>query len=499
MTNSKVGIFFKTNKSPILWVIGLCILYVLPIIMADRLYVDDLGRTTLGYYGWIGNGRPLAEILMMALSFGGLDLDISPLPLIISVIIYSIVSVAYVKNTIPNKNALITVIASLSFILNPFYLENLSYKYDALPMMFSVCVLLLAYLNISNIYLRIVLATICVMASLSSYQASIGLFVSLAVIEAVASITKGAVLKTVSLRVAERAVGFGIGYLLYDKLIKPATVLESNGYTWQHSQTIPLNGEGFGIFLRNINIYLEKIMKYVTSIPNIIVWLVVIFIIASIVSAVVGIVRSKKSKLEAILCSVMVMASPFIVFSLTFIHMCLLVYPIASPRVFVSFSAFVFLLIALPFMHDKFNRASLVPAVLFIAFSYIYVFSYGNALKFQDEYEKFVAVNIANDLSVIDPYGKLKIQTNGYMDYPQQVSLVINKYPAMKDAILRYLNNDWYWAYFQLGKYGVNNPRARLSAKYASEISRDKALLVRRDYAFYKRGDIVVIQFHGKY
>ncbi|MHA0866193.1 glucosyltransferase domain-containing protein [Enterobacter wuhouensis] len=499
MTDSNVWAFFKNNRRPILWVFGLCILYVLPIIMADRLYVDDLGRTTLGYYGWIGNGRPLAEVLMLALSFGGLDLDVSPLPLLIAVIIYSIVSVAYVKSIIPNKNALITVIASLSFILNPFYLENLSYKYDALPMMFSVCILLLAYLNISNICFRIALPIICVMASLSSYQASIGLFVSLAIIEAVASITKGAALKTASLRVAERAVGFGIGYLLYDKLIKPATVLESNGYTWQHSQTITLNGEGLGIFLRNINIYLEKIMKYVNSMPNIIIWLVVIFMVVSLVSIVFGIFTGKKSKLEAILCSAVVISSPLIVFSLTFIHMCLLVYPIASPRVFVSFSAFVFLLIALPFMHDKFNKASFAPAIIFVAFSYVYVFSYGNALKFQDEFEKYVAVNIANDLSNIDPYGKLKIQTNGYMDYPQQVSLVINKYPAMKDAILRYLNNDWYWAYFQLGKFGVRNDRARLSAKYASEISNDKALLVRRDYSFHKRNNILVIQFHGKY
>lgn len=499
MTTNRIGVFIKNNRLPIFVVFSMCILYVLPIIMADRLYVDDMGRTTTGYYGWKGNGRPFAEMIMKFLSFGGLNLDISPLPLLLALALYSVTSVAYVRSVIPKKGILITVIASLGFIVNPFYLENLSYKYDSFPMMISVCVLLLAYINISNIYARATIATIAVIASLSSYQASIGLFVSLAVIESVSYINKGIDLKFVFLRIVERGLCFGIGYLLYDKVIKPATVLESNGYTWQHSQTILLNKEGFDIFARNVHIYLEKIMKYATSIPSITIALVAFFIVASLGSILFGIFNKQKNKTIAIICSIMVIASPIIVFVLTFIHMCLLVYPIASPRVFVSFSAFIFLMMAILFMHDRFNRASLVPAILFIAFSYVYSFSYGNALKFQDEYENYVAVNIANDLSTIDPLGQLKIQTNGYMDYPQQVAIVLKKYPAMKDAILRYLNNDWYWSYFQLGKYGVTNARAGLSQKYASDISSGKALLVRRDYSFHKRDNILVISFHGKY
>ncbi|PDQ12906.1 hypothetical protein CKK21_22775 [Enterobacter cloacae] len=72
MTTNRIGVFIKNNRLPIFVVFSMCILYVLPIIMADRLYVDDMGRTTTGYYGWKGNGRPFAEMIMKFLSLEGL-------------------------------------------------------------------------------------------------------------------------------------------------------------------------------------------------------------------------------------------------------------------------------------------------------------------------------------------------------------------------------------------------------------------------------------------
>lgn len=44
-------------------------LYVLPIVLANVYYVDDMGRLSLGY-GWDGDGRILSNIITEALSFG---------------------------------------------------------------------------------------------------------------------------------------------------------------------------------------------------------------------------------------------------------------------------------------------------------------------------------------------------------------------------------------------------------------------------------------------
>lgn len=46
------------------------LLYVLPILLADRYYQDDLARSLYGATGWAGDGRPLTEWLMELLAGG---------------------------------------------------------------------------------------------------------------------------------------------------------------------------------------------------------------------------------------------------------------------------------------------------------------------------------------------------------------------------------------------------------------------------------------------
>jgi hypothetical protein len=65
----------------------LFIIYVFPIIMADRYYQDDLSRSLRGITGWSNDARPLTELLMRWLGGGTPIGDISPLPLLLAVIL----------------------------------------------------------------------------------------------------------------------------------------------------------------------------------------------------------------------------------------------------------------------------------------------------------------------------------------------------------------------------------------------------------------------------
>src|SRR5260221_14481809 len=56
------------------------LLILLPIVFADRYHLEDWRRLIRGSYGWTGEGRLLADLLMIALNFGGSLKDISPLP-----------------------------------------------------------------------------------------------------------------------------------------------------------------------------------------------------------------------------------------------------------------------------------------------------------------------------------------------------------------------------------------------------------------------------------
>ena len=121
------------------------VLYVLPIILTGRLYIDDLGRTLYGYSGWGLNGRPLSDAIMQTMSLGGELLDLSPLNQILSVLLLCITLYYYTEKVFSGINFSGLLILCFLFISNPFYIENLSYRFDSLTMALSMVLLILPY------------------------------------------------------------------------------------------------------------------------------------------------------------------------------------------------------------------------------------------------------------------------------------------------------------------------------------------------------------------
>ena len=57
-----------TRKQSSLAIIAI---FFFPFILLDLKYYDDLSRINLGYFYWSPDGRPLSELIMKLLSFGG--------------------------------------------------------------------------------------------------------------------------------------------------------------------------------------------------------------------------------------------------------------------------------------------------------------------------------------------------------------------------------------------------------------------------------------------
>lgn len=64
------------------WLFTFSIFYVLPIILFNTCFNDDLGITLYGATGLNGDGRPLGQFLSNFLSGGVVVADIEPLPLL---------------------------------------------------------------------------------------------------------------------------------------------------------------------------------------------------------------------------------------------------------------------------------------------------------------------------------------------------------------------------------------------------------------------------------
>ena len=119
-------------KNWYLWIIFSSVIYVLPLIIANVSYIDDMGRSIDGY-GWIRDGRLLADYVVKGITFGNGIVTVFPFSLILSAVIYAVSGVV-ISSVLFEIDSKLKRLSSFVFISSPFLLENMAYKFDALPM-----------------------------------------------------------------------------------------------------------------------------------------------------------------------------------------------------------------------------------------------------------------------------------------------------------------------------------------------------------------------------
>lgn len=496
-TNKKIINAISSNRVEILTVFFLSVLYCLTIIMADRSYIDDLNRTTFGFYSWIGNARPFADAIMMAINFGGENTDLSPMPLLIGLLSYSIVSVLYIRGYANGTSRLITVLLSLSLLINPFFLQNLSYKYDSLPMLISVCLLIIPFISKSSGLILSCIYSALISISLGMYQASVGIFASLAVLEVIKIASEDASdIRLIYRKITQRVIEFFVGLVIFMKVITPLCIPHMNKYTILHSQTITATSDGVDSLRANVvSFYDILIAKYLASVPDFLMIAVVLSISLFVLMTAYSFFREcKSSVLSKIPVAIIIILSPLILITLSFIAGAVLKEPVIESRVMVPFSA-VTLLIAFPcIIKNNLRNIHLAIYCVFFVFSFVYSFSYGNAVKHIGRHEEFVSSMILNDISEIDPMQKMKIQTQGSMKIPPSADNILRKYPLMLSVIPRHLNGNWIFATVQLNQFGRKINRADMSQDAISKGG--KEIVFRTDYSIIKYDDTILIRFN---
>lgn len=125
---------------PYLILVAILLTAMLPLFMAHFNYLDDLGRTAIGYRLWDNYSRYVSEYGSILVHAGTHLTDISPLPQILAVLIMAASSLMAIACLKPEDRAISVwdIIAVLPLTLSPYFLECLSYKFDAPYMAFSV-------------------------------------------------------------------------------------------------------------------------------------------------------------------------------------------------------------------------------------------------------------------------------------------------------------------------------------------------------------------------
>ncbi len=160
----------------------LFIAILLPILLADRHTNDDLLRALSGNYGWTENGRHLTNALMRVLQFGASRvIDLAPLPQLLAVL-----ALAWAGTLVARRFAVtpawLGVLVALPLGAQPFFLENLAFRFDAPFMALAVALALLPVVSPER--LRSWRGALVLLASLALYQPAITVFVIFALLEA---------------------------------------------------------------------------------------------------------------------------------------------------------------------------------------------------------------------------------------------------------------------------------------------------------------------------
>ena len=199
--------------------LALYLVLLYPILRANRYYEDDLKRALFGRTGWDSNGRPLTSLLMKLLQcFNYALVDISPLTQIGSVAILAWVGVLIARRY-RIRSPWMAALAAFPLGAQPFYLENLSFKFDSLSMSMAVFFALLPILTLTDDRKGWWLGILCLFVSLNLYQAAINAYLTFILLDVAVAKLHHKPPKELWLQFRMRVMQAGAGMLVYQLVI----------------------------------------------------------------------------------------------------------------------------------------------------------------------------------------------------------------------------------------------------------------------------------------
>lgn len=400
------------------WVVSF--IFVLPVIISNVYYRDDLERALTGIPAWTKSGRPLSDWIMNIVTVNYYSIsDAAPLPLIFSTIAVALtVTYAVFKSSL-DKNVLMASILLFIFI-NPFLLQNISYKYDSLPMTIGTCLAVFAYFYSSeNKVKNIIFPSILLSMSMASYQSCANIFIGLQALNIIYEIKKYQSNKT--LDTAYSILKYIIGVVIYY-----VVVFLIIGTQTERSNIAPM-GQVYDYIKSSIYAVINAssyILGYET-IP------VVYFLLASLVIRVIYEIYlslNAEKKWNYVTDLILVMVSPFILIFAVLGPTAVLSVGFSGYRTMQGSSALIILMLLSSYWL-VFSRIKKLAFLMFIPvlFSLSTSSMLGNAIKLQRDYETRILEMAFFDISSLNPNDDSIIMISGTFKTAPMALKIVNK------------------------------------------------------------------------
>lgn len=433
------------NKSVLFSIIsGFFVL--LPILVANRLYVDDIGRTTHGYLSWDDNGRPLTSLIMKLVTTSSSMIDVSPLPQLLGMIVFcAVIDFTAKRLGVDSGLNRITIVAAT--VSTPIIFENLSYKFDALTMLLSASTFMVAPLiTIRRKIYDVVVKSLLIVAGLSMYQAnmpfyvisSICFFISLQKISTQTSINE----------TIKNIISLLIGYFIYSAVI--VKIYVTGNYSLEHSKLLGI--DDLGRVFDTIIFYIKMLGLYYNGVE---LYSLIALLIIAVASLLFNFRASNDGALKSLCGIIKIIAIPLAFFSVL-LPISLLKYPVLHPRVLMPFCGVVFLLCYLSLsLSGLLKKSSMLVLISIIFPAYVFSFIYGNALAEQNKFEEVLTSSIYNDLSRAKNQPNDKIFFGGNPLKSPVVQRIEKEKPLISELIYPTFKPQWMFANMYLNRYGI--------------------------------------------
>lgn len=407
-------------------------------------YTDDNIRVITGDSLYLHSGRPFTEWLVIGIHGGTPLFDSSPLPQILAIFVLVAVSLAFAKK-ITGCAAGLAVVAGACVGMNPMVIENMAYKFDALPMVLALAIAVLPMLlkSLSG-YRYFLLCSASALASLMLYQAAVGAFIAVVAGDYIRSLLLNHPLRDNIRRTATAIMGLGLASILYKLSVEIFFKTYMEG-TWGGGNAKIPGLEGLlPTVLNNINAYIAFLDDNLASgyfkIP----------FLASIVFALASIgisyffTRPLKQSLWHL---------PFLTVGLLALFIAplgiqiVLASPVLHPRSLYGFGVVFAVLLSLALRDKQKKPVQYLIAAPFVAFIFCSLISaslLGNMQQQQARWEAVVISGLANDISDLSPNdGPVRVRFSGTLEYAPEVRVGLINNPLLRYVARYHVGDIW--------------------------------------------------------
>lgn len=436
----------------------LFLLYILgytSIIRANYSYMDDLYRAIRGSH-WSGWSRHISDFLSTFIHGGDpVLMDISPLTVFISAAILAAAGALLVYVLCDHSFPLASLAASLSLGLSPYFLENISYKYDSPYMALSIFVSITPFLFLKSFRAFIFVSALSLLIMCMTYQAASGIYIMITVMilfknwnggetgRGLNSSVKNSSVKL--LQFAGTAALVFCAALVFFRLIFMAAK-DGDGYA--ATAMLSLSDIFPGVF-NNVLGYFKFILSDFGLIWKFFIALLLFLFITQAVR------RSVRNKILSIAASAAVLAAMMFFSYGVYI---ILQRPLFSPRALYGFG--VFIAIAGVYVVSKKTIPGFICVLALNYCFFVFSFAYGNALADQKRYSDFRLEMAAHDLALLFPERErteMPVFFENGVDYSPVVELAARHYPVIKRLVPAgndYHSGDYLTEYLKWGTGG---------------------------------------------